>query len=314
MNIVQYLTPINLVSEQEKFFASSSYHPRFQYQWNEAEMKAWQATTDEQKLLTALRAQAYTQAVLYAKQLFQTEISAEVLQAAQRYLTKPEQQAQPSLSAIEAAFTKAFQQIGLTEYRLVVSDQQGFNFRPDTRLKQLVMSSAASFDYLTLESEVLHEVAHIIRSENSYANQIPFSSGYLATEEGLACVCQDYALGTRQSSLFQHAVEYAATEIGLHGSLRDVYDFMRECGFSALLAWQRAARHKFGWIDTRRPGDLMKPAMYFFHEQQVLKLSVAERYRLFTGKIRLDELSIYPEYRGRVSLQTLRDFYPFKNS
>ena len=82
-----------------------------------------------------------------------------------------------------------------------------------------------------------------------------------------------------------------------------------ELGFSKELAWQRSVRHKFGFTDTKKPGDIMKPAMYFYHEQKIKALTDDERWRLFMGKIRIEELKDYPEYKGIVPLLKLKEFY-----
>src|SRR3989339_2155864 len=93
-------------------------------------------------------------------------------------------------------------------------------------------------------------------------------------------------------------MEYVASSVGVKGSLRDIYEAMCEFGMDRELAWKRAARHKFGFVDTSRPGDILKPAMYFDNEMKVYKLSTNEKLRLFVGKIHQDELVDYPHYTG----------------
>src|SRR5690606_3781026 len=118
---------------------------------------------------------------------------------------------------------------------------------------------------------------------------------------------QDFGGSGENYSLFQHAAEYVVTEIMLGASLRDGYEFLRELGFNEQLAWTRAGRHKFGFIDTSDLGDILKPAMYFTHEQTVRNLSSADRQKLLVGKINVAELLSIPEYKGRWTLETLTD-------
>ena len=93
-------------------------------------------------------------------------------------------------------------------------------------------------------------------------------------------------------------MEYVGSHLGVDGSLRDIYDYMREQGMSKELAWERAAHHKFGFVDTVRPGDILKPAMYYANELQIDKLNSEEKLRLFIGKINQQELANYPNYPG----------------
>ena len=109
--------------------------------------------------------------------------------------------------------------------------------------------------------------------------------------------------------MFQHAAEYVATEIGLNGSLRDVFDYFNEIGFDKELAWQRAIRHKFGFIQTNKPGDIMKPSMYYYNRQKVGQLSDGERLRLMVGKISIEDLDMHNSYKGRFPAEKVIKFF-----
>ncbi len=312
MQIVSFLTPTNLASEEQKFFSSNSYNPQLTYDWESPAAQKFMASDKYSTLTDALLHKNYNAAVHEAKQLFQTDIEQVVLSTATKILASPPViESQPSVQNIISTFERAFAQLGLGEYTVEVTDQLGFNFRPNQSRKSLVMSSHAEFGYLTLVGEVKHELAHIIRYQNGLHNGIEYSKNYLPTEEGLAVFCQDYTDGGRPESQFQHAAEYAVTEVMLAGSFRAGYTYLRELGFSKNLAWQRAIRHKFGWQDTSQPGDIMKPSMYFYHAQKMRALQAVDRYRLFVGKIALDELAQYPEYSGRIPLEFLENFYQF---
>ncbi len=313
MNIVQYLTPVNLATEEAHFIASDTYNPILQYAWDADEQVRWRRKQTHLKpLLDSLQEKDYGKAMVHAEREFETEINQTTLFAAHQHLSGHVQQIpQPSIEEIVLVFEQAFRQLGLEEYSIEVSDDRGFNFRPQCAQKNLKMSAHAQLGFLSLAGEVRHELVHIIRYENAVANSIKRSQRYLPTEEGLATFCQDYSDGIQQGSLFQHAAEYAVTEVLRTQSFREGFNFLRDLGFSEKVAWQRAIRHKFGWQDTAQPGDIMKPSMYFHHSERIKRLSLAERYRLFVGKIALDELDAYPEYRGRVPLAALQSFYQF---
>ena len=90
-------------------------------------------------------------------------------------------------------------------------------------------------------------------------------------------------------------------------SERKVAEFLRDLGFSQELAWSRAVRHKYGWVDTSKSGDIMKPAMYYYWLVKVSELSADERLRLMVGKISLKDLKNYPEYEGLVEEDRLTE-------
>lgn len=147
-----------------------------------------------------------------------------------------------------------------------------------------------------MEAEVHHELVHALRYRNGKYNNVQRSQRFLPTEEGLASWCQDHT--NSDNGLSQHAMEYIASDVGLRGSLRDIYNTLRDLGMDSNLAWKRVSRHKFGFVDTSRAGDILKPAMYFDNEMKVDTLTTEEKLRLFVGKIHQDELPNYPTYTG----------------
>ncbi len=318
MNLISYLTPINLGDEKERFFASNTYNPQLRYLHDELEVIDWVNTRPElQDFVNAIRSQDSFQIQQAASDLFDTKISPEILDLAKQIISiKPEKVPQ-KLNRIEEvvnAFSQAFRTLGLDGYTIEISDQHGFNFRPSAKDKKITVSKHLNLDFFSIDGEVKHELVHILRYENGKYNNIAVAENYLPTEEGLATYSQDYAGENGRVSLFQHAAEYTMTEVALKGSLRDVTDYLESIGFSKELAWQRAIRHKFGFVDTSKPGDIMKPSMYFYHQQIIKELTLDEKYRLFVGKITKDQLNEFTTYQGLVSLDRLYEMYDWKNS
>jgi len=314
MNLLRYITPINLANEKSKFFSSNIYNPQFKYNWDELESINWANDHRElQDVIVALQSQDKDQIKIAFSRLFDTQLTSELLDLAKNivsnkpYIIPPE-----PISNVIKSFQKAFDFLELNDYSIEVVDQHGFNFRPLVESKKILVSKYLNLDFFSIDGEVKHELVHIIRYVNGKHNNISKHKKYLPTEEGFATYCQDYAGENGHSSLFQHAAEYAMTEVSLNGSLRDVTDYLENIGFSKELAWQRAIRHKFGFIDTSNPGDIMKPSMYFYHEQRIKILSREEKYKLFIGKIAKDQLDSYPEYMGLIPLNKLRTFYEWK--
>lgn len=311
MSLLKYLTPTNLAEEKVKFFSSKTYNPQFKYACNDSDFASWISKNPNlQDFFQAVKSQDSSLIEVQAGKLFDTKLTKDFLLLANQIIAvKPETLAKESLDEVVASFNEAFKFFGLDNYKVEVADQRGFNFRPVPRHQKIIVSKYLILDFFSIDGEVKHELAHILRYENGKHNNIPVSKDYLPTEEGLAAYCQDYAGLNGRSSLFQHAAEYAVTQVGLEGSLRDVIEFLESVGFSKELAWQRAVRHKFGFVDTSQPGDIMKPSMYFYHEQIIKQLSADEKYRLFVGKISVNQLKLFTSYRGLIPLEKLKEFY-----
>ncbi len=316
MNFIKYITPVNLANEKSKFFSSNIYNPQLEYNWNEPQSAKWVNTHPElREIIAILHAQDKDQIRIVFSKLFDTQITSELLNLSRNIVSnKPYIIPSEPITKVIKSFEQAFEFLGLEDYSIEIVDQYGFNFRPSAEDKKILVSKYLNLDFFSIDGEVKHELLHVIRHVNGKYNSIPKHPKYLPTEEGFATYCQDYAGENGRSSLFQHAAEYAMTEIALNGSLREVTDYLESIGFSQELAWQRAIRHKFGFIDTSKPGDIMKPSMYFYHEQQIKILTIEEKYRLFVGKITKEQLKEYPEYIGLIPLSKLQEFYNWNES
>lgn len=307
MNLLANITPINLKEEHDKFLKSNSYHPVFKYSWQDKKPK-FKITDDKTALIAAVIGEDTATIVASAKKYFLFD-NWEYLELAKSIIaTKPNSYPKQEISDFVNEFNKAFAYLGLSEYKIEVVDQHGFNFRPSVKTKSLLMSKYANFQFFEAVGETKHELSHIIRFENSEYNGIPSSENYLATEEGLATLMDDKR-HTNGPAQFQHAAEYIASYVGLNGSLRDVFDYFVSIGFNKELAWQRAARHKFGFINTKEPGDILKPTIYFANSQKIGELSNEEILRLYVGRISLADLNNHKEYKGKFPIEKLQSFF-----
>lgn len=70
------------------------------------------------------------------------------------------------------AIKEAFKILGLYEYSIRISDDNGFNFIPSVNKKEVVFSKNTDFQFFDVESEVRNELVHIIRYENGNFNNI----------------------------------------------------------------------------------------------------------------------------------------------
>lgn len=310
MNLLKFITPLNLHTEREKFLASNRYNPQFQYYWQNEDVE-YTTQGDKLNLMKSIKDQTIDSIHEYAKHHFQMDNWEYVDLANQILSEKPLSLSTLPTNQIQRDFERVFNLFGLEEYSFKLVDKHGFSFRPNCHNKTLEMSKYASFQFFSIESEVKHEITHILRYENGVYNNIPRSDYYLATEEGLATYLQD--LVTKDNySLYQHSAEYIASKIGMKSSLREVYNYFISLGFEPELAWHRSSRHKFGFIDTSQPGDILKPAMYFSHSQKISKLTQDEILRLFVGKISLKDSEKYDKYFGRFDYGILKNYF-FEN-
>jgi hypothetical protein len=307
MNLLKFITPLNLASEKEKFFASSHYNPQFQYYWQNEDVE-YTTQGDKLNLMKSIKDQDIDSIHKYAKIHFQMDDWDYVDLADEILSRKPSELSERTTQQVKAEFEKGFNIFGLEEYSFQVVDKHGFSFRPNCHNKILEMSKYANFQFFSFESEAKHEISHILRYENGIYNNIPRSDDYLATEEGLATYLQDLVI-TDNHSKYQHSAEYMASRVGVKSSFRDVYDYFISLGFEAELAWQRTCRHKFGFVDTSKPGDILKPAMYFSHAQNIAKLDQEEILRLFVGKIARNDLNKYKSYYGRFEKDILKNYF-----
>ncbi|MBP9669899.1 hypothetical protein KBD75_00685 [Candidatus Woesebacteria bacterium] len=306
-NLLALITPTNLDAEREKFFASSTYNPIFHYIWQDDMESPVLLPRSKQPLWEAIQSQDHEEIVSQASKYFEVPLDEANLTMANTHARTNGILSVGSAEEYAQLMRDGLDYFDLEEVRVVLSDQSGFNARPQHRDKIILVSRHIQFEYFSMEGGVHHELVHCLRYYNRHHNQIKRSTNYLPTEEGLAAWCQDNT--NDDNGLAQHAMEYLASFIGVNGSLREVFECFVELGMSKELAWKRASRHKFGFIDTSRPGDILKPAMYYANEVKVAQLTTGERLRLFVGKIALDELADHPTYTGLWPAQKIIEYF-----
>lgn len=311
MNILKLLTPTNLAEEKEKFFSNNQYNPEFQYLWEEEKIENDSDYLLKTALYEAVLEQDNEKIIKAAQEYFAVDIESEHSNAIFDLGREYEKVEAFELDELVDAYRQAFRYFEL-EHEIAVNDHLGYGIRPQHKQQKLYISKAYSYQYMDIDGSVKHEMAHVIRYENGRYNGIKRSPDYLPTEEGLATYVQDYTPELK-SSLFQHAAEYEASRVGVQGSLRDIFDHFISLGFDKDLAWQRAARHKFGFKDTKSPGDIIKPAMYYFNARRILKLDPNQIVKLFIGKIGIDQALEQKEYKGRFKKDKICDFFDLKN-
>lgn len=294
-NLLDLITPLNLDSERVKFFKSRTYHPTFHYLWQDENISPHFSIKAKYPLWEAIKTQNTEMIVEAASSLFEVRIEEDVLDQAIEVTKGEGKLFAGSATEIKQMFLDVFKSFDL-DYQIEIVSEPGFNIRPDHNNHRLLISSDIHFEYFSMEGEVNHELVHVIRYMNAQHNGVKRSDNFLSTEEGLASWCQDHTNG--DLSQVQHAMEYVGSAVGLGSSLREIFDCFVAMGMTRELAWKRASRHKFGFVDTKLPGDILKPAIYYAGSVKIDQLSTEERLRLFVGKINLAQLEQFPKYEG----------------
>ena len=308
-SLVSLITPTNLNEEKEKFLGSKTYNPIFHYSWQDHKVEDLQFKNPlKHALFTSILNQDYSGISSAALNLFKVKIDDKVLKDAIKHARVKGEKSAGSVEEFAILMREGIDYFGLNNVEVFLTNQAGFNVRPMHQAKKMMVSKHIQFENFSMEAEVHHELVHCVRYYNGLHNNIKPSHNYLPTEEGLASWCQDNT--NSDNGLAQHAMEYVATHVGLNGgSLRDIYECFCDFGASSELAWKRAIRHKFGFIDTSVGGDIVKPAMYYANEIKIAKLSTEEKLRLFVGKISLGELIRYNNYVGRWDKDQLARYF-----
>lgn len=298
MSYLKLITPTNLATEKERFFASQDYSPQLEYNWDSTTITNFlQKTPHGQPLVDALLNQNGELLTHAAAEFFDVKFRPEDLEFAQNLIAH----IPPATNGTATEYAKLMRQkltaLGI-DYQVKIIGEHGFQGRPNHKKRILKLSKYLHLQFLTLDGITNHELVHIIRAVNGEYNHIPASPNYLPTEEGLACLIQDEFLTHPTASSFQHALEYLAADLSRTVGFREIFNFLISHGSDPENAWLRGIRQKFGLKDTSQPGGLVKSGMYFYHENLLHNLSQDELLRLFVGKISLAELPQYSHYQG----------------
>ena len=306
-NLLDLITPTNLDSERDRFLSNPSYNPTFRYIWQDQNIQPEFSIRLKYPLWESIKVQDHKGITAAASALFEVTIDNSVLSRAKELSIVKGKVSSGSADEYVALMQAGLSHFGLEDIEILLTDESGFNSRPNHQGKTLIVSKHIHFEYFSVEGGVRHELVHILRYRNGKFNSIKRSPRFLPTEEGLASWCQDNT--NDDNGAAQHAMEYVASSVGIVGSLRDIYNCLIDLGMSSDLAWKRACRHKFGFVDTSRPGDILKPAMYFANEEIVSKLTTDEKLRLLVGKIAVSELSAHPTYTGLWPAKQLVEYF-----
>ena len=151
MNIIKFLTPVNLEKEKEKFFSSDDYNPRLEYSWKKDEIESWlQKDSKYSSLYKVIFDQNEIGIVEEAKKIFFTTIDEDLMSVAEDAVKKlPPPLPMYSLDAVVREFQKILSYFDLN-YEVFISDSQGFNIRPHPALRKIEIGKEMNMQFFFL--------------------------------------------------------------------------------------------------------------------------------------------------------------------
>ncbi len=267
---LKLLTPVNLLAEKAKFFASNEYEPQFQYSQpiSEAEigdygppqLKFFQHAVNMLQHSSPLRNQAVPRVT-------------------------PEQ--------VTALVRDTCQAAHIPEVTVEFSP----DYLSQARLDQgiLYIRTPILFFEIGLKGKIHHEIeSHYLRVLNNAALGLPVhpeNFEFRSTEEGLANLhsyLEDPSIPMRKTFL-----GYAGVYLSQHLSFRAVYQELMTLGASPELAWSITTRNKRGSSDTSLPGGFTRDRTYFEGVVKVWQWLMTpgnDPHNLYLGRITLDEI------------------------
>lgn len=162
----------------------------------------------------------------------------------------------------------------------------------------LFVRKDALFDAARIKALVAHEIeTHILSAENGKRQPyMVFNRGtakYLETQEGLAIYNTRTALSDDPDfvNVVSHAI-VMATKVGMKGSFREVYDFVKGLGFSEEKSFRIALKLKRGLEDTSKPGIFTKDYIYYkgFKDIEKFVEDGGDLKDLYIGKISVHDV------------------------
>ena len=179
-SLLSLITPTNLNSEKERFFASSTYHPVFQYIWQDKNIEAKFSNKLKSTLWEAVKTQNSQAITKSAQDLFEVNINEVTLSQSKHDAALKGKKSGGSAPEFAKLMQQALIDFAI-DYKIEISAESGFNARPQHELRKLIISRDAHFDYFSMEGGVHHDTTHIIRYLNGQYNKIRRSQNYLQT-------------------------------------------------------------------------------------------------------------------------------------
>lgn len=325
-------TPINLREERRKFFESNTYNPQFRYNIvknsndriadtlkdvksiidvdprlsefylelikSKAQANELMYAVGDNKLVTTISKDRYKMptAVMFrnAARVLRKKVSGYDLIDYKKamegdYLGYQE---------IADAFHAAFEILGLHDWTVSESKNiKGSSLKVGIKSREVFMSPGIKRKPVRLKKALVHELTHILRSENGLATGYealskPTLPSYLDVEEGLTGYNEESMGLMTYRDLRNRAAKAWAVYVGENMTFRELYNACLAFVPSGL-AWAITFSAKKGLGDTSKPGVYTRDAAYFRGFRRVrnrIKKDPTMYDKLYAGKINFSQV------------------------
>lgn len=209
-----------------------------------------------------------------------------------------------STREIQNILEEVLRSYGLTRWHVYLKDELVSDVAAGKR-HALFVRAGVSFNRVRLDRIIAHEIeTHILTAENGKFQ--PFRlfhrgfANYLETQEGLAIYAQECK--SECLPISAHRVSYLTMGVAeaSRSSFRNVYEMMRDFGFSEEKSFHMALRSKRGQNDTSLPGAFTKDLIYLSGYRLIEKFvkEGGNLKKLYVGKIALEDLPFITQIPG----------------
>jgi hypothetical protein len=279
MSVIRDLTPLNLLSEKEKFFADFSYNPQFVYEStiDPATLLKYGATNDE----TYQLAQEIIQRTYFGRNDADLEMS--------EGRVIPQHEAQKKIEAFLAMHD--------LKDRYEIRWSNTFVARASINKTTLRLRLPAHFRRDGLLGMIYHEIGtHGIRQIN-YEQQEWYEqkknygfSEYLVSEEGLAVLHSLLPVSLKYA--YRPARHYIGVHLASVNSFAELWEKLTPVIPNPEKRWTNCVRQKRGLTDTSLPGGFTKDLVYLEGTIKVIRWMKTHNFdlsKIYFGKIAVED-------------------------
>lgn len=327
IKLIHHLNPVNLTEEKEKFLASKTYNPQFEYiklKFDPIELidRLHKINTDGTPLGLIFQAKkeevskkiALLESIddIYFTQrstaLFSKPTEEEVKHALKLIQTKTPKNTDKihylTIEEVKEEFEKTLATYNLSHWKVKIKESMVADCLAGKQ-NTIFLKKTAEISKKRLHSLIVHEIeTHVLTAENGKKQPYDIfnrgTANYLVTQEGLAMYNTCEQCGPPFSYRKKPMIQIIAIDYAISHSFRETYDYLRKLGCKVHEAFRATTKAKRGLCDTGKKGAFTKDYVYYKGYYQVENFvnnggSLSE---LYLGKINLEDLEKAQKVKG----------------
>ncbi|MFO0703014.1 MAG: DUF1704 domain-containing protein [Candidatus Andersenbacteria bacterium] len=324
--LVSSLTPTNLRAERTAFFAGSRQNLHFTYAVDQHSLATLRSELDTiavprtevgalleakrlelQKKVDLLAAIGTPQFSELSRAIYGVPDATTIEEAhsvlAKPHDARPEPTEEPRLSAqaVADALNDVLARYKLEAWTVELNERSVAGVVVNPQERRIFVAAHTSLEVSRLAPLITHEIeTHVLTAENGRVQPLSLFvqgfAGYLATQEGLAAYNVSIQHPQHGRPMRFWARNALAVDLAQRHGFRDVFEAVRDLGFTEQFAFGVAAKVKRGLIDTSEPGGWTKDYIYLAGRRAVADFVAGGGglRDLYVGKISLE---VVPELR-----------------